>query len=348
MSDFHISRLRGDDLVSRTPSPGSAAPRIAVMIPCHNEALTIAKVIADFRAALPSACIHVFDNNSSDETYAIAAQAGASTHRVALQGKGNVVRRMFADVDADVFVLVDGDDTYDAASAPKLIDLLLVDTLDMALGVRAPTAAAAYRAGRHAFGNRLLTGFLSWLFGRNCTDILSGFRVFSRRFVKSFPISSSGFEIETELTVHALEMSMQVGEVVTPYQERPEGSASKLKTYSDGMRILLTMLRRLFSMERPFAFYGTISALLAVASVVLAIPVVETYLQTGLVPRFPTAILSTGLMLLSGLSFFAGLILSTVTQGRRESKMLAYLRLTATEGYGQPAYASLRSESGRG
>jgi glycosyltransferase involved in cell wall biosynthesis len=306
-----------------------AARLVAVLIPCHNEALTIAKVIADFRAALPSARIHVFDNNSSDETYAIAVRAGASAHRVSLQGKGNVVRRMFADVDADVFVLVDGDDTYDAASAPKLVGLLVADSLDMALGVRAPAAAAAYRAG-HAVGNRLLTGFLSWLFGRNCTDILSGYRAFSRRFVKSFPISSSGFEIETELTVHALEMSMQVGEVVTPYQERPEGSTSKLKTYSDGMRILLTILR-LFSMERPFAFYGTISAVLAITSVVLAIPVAQTYLQTGLVPRFPTAILSTGLMLLSGLSFFAGLILSTVTKGRRETKMLAYLQLTPIE-----------------
>lgn len=311
------------------PAAAPATPRVAVLIPCHNEALTIAKVIADFRDALPSARIHVFDNNSSDDTYTIAVRAGASAHRVALQGKGNVVRRMFADVDADVFVLVDGDDTYDAASAPKLISLLVADGLDMALGVRAPAGAAAYRAG-HAVGNRLLTNFLSWLFGRNCTDILSGYRVLSRRFVKSFPISSSGFEIETELTVHALEMSMQVGEVVTPYQERPEGSTSKLKTYSDGMRILLTMLR-MFSMERPFTFYGTISAVLAITSVVLAIPVVQTYLQTGLVPRFPTAILSTGLMLLAGLSFFAGLILSTVTQGRRESKMLAYLRLAPIE-----------------
>jgi len=301
-----------------------APMRIAILIPCHNEEMTIGKVIGDFRTALPAADIYVFDNNSSDATSVVASRAGAVVHGVSLQGKGNVLRRMFADVNADIYLLVDGDDTYDAASAPQLIGLLTSDGLDMAVGVRAPTAAAAYRRG-HASGNRLLTGFLSWLFGRNCSDILSGYRAFSRRFVKSFPIFSSGFEIETELTVHALEMSMPVGEVITPYKERPEGSVSKLKTYSDGLRILLTMLR-LFSTERPFAFYGTISGVLAITSVLLAVPVVETYLQTGLVPRFPTAILSTGLMLLAALSFFAGLILATVTQGRRELKALFYLQ----------------------
>ena len=302
----------------------ASAPSIAVLIPCHNESTTIAAVVTGFRSALPDADIFVFDNNSSDDTATIAASAGAQVRRVGLQGKGHVLRRMFADIDADVYLLVDGDDTYDAASAPQLVDLLTAQSLDMVVAVRAPTAAAAYRRG-HAAGNRVLTGFLSWLFGRNCSDILTGYRAFSRRFVKSFPVFSSGFEIETELTVHALEMSLPVGEVVTPYRGRPQGSQSKLSTYRDGMRILLTMVR-LFSTERPFAFYGSASIVLAVISILLAIPVVQTYLQTGLVPRFPTAILSTGLMILAGLSFFAGLILSTVTTGRREIKALIYLQ----------------------
>jgi len=305
-------------------------PRVVVLIPCHDEEITIAKVIGDFRASLPAAAVYVFDNNSSDGTARVASVAKAHVRHVALQGKGNVLRRMFADIDADIYVLVDGDDTYDATSASRMVDLLVSKSLDMVVGVRASTEASAYRRG-HAFGNRLLTGFLSWLFGRNCTDILSGYRVFSRRFAKSFPVLSSGFEIETELTVHALELSLPTGEVVTPYKERPAGSASKLKTYGDGLRILLTMLR-LFSTERPFAFYGAISVLLAGVSVLLAIPIVETYMQTGLVPRFPTAILSTGLMLLAGLSFFSGLILSTVTQGRRELKSLFYLQQPAPAG----------------
>jgi hypothetical protein len=305
------------------------AERLAVLVPCHNEAATIARVVADFRAALPAATVYVFDNNSSDGTAPIAAQAGAQVRRVALQGKGHVLRRMFADVDADVYVLVDGDDTYDAASARRMVALLRAEALDMVVGVRNATGAAAYRRG-HAFGNRLLTGFLAWLFGRNCTDILSGYRAFSRRFAKSFPVLSSGFEIETELTVHALELSLPVGEIVTPYKERPEGSTSKLRTYSDGARILMTMLR-LFTTERPFASYGGISLLLALTSVVLAIPLVDTYLHTGLVPRFPTAILSTGLMILAALSFLAGVILATVTKGRREFKALFYLQYPATE-----------------
>jgi glycosyltransferase involved in cell wall biosynthesis len=298
--------------------------RTAVLIPCHDEATTIGAVVAAFRGSLPASTIYVFDNNSRDGTADVALAAGAEVRRVGLQGKGHVVRRMFADIDADVYVLVDGDDTYDAASAPKLVDLLVAQQLDMVVGVRAATASAAYRPG-HAFGNRLLTGFLSRLFGGNCSDILSGYRAFSRRFVKSFPVLSGGFEIETELTVHALEMSLPVGEVVTTYKERAAGSASKLRTYEDGFRILVTMLR-LFSTERPLAFYGAISVLLAVVSVVLAVPIVETYLETGLVPRFPTAILSTGLMITAALSFFAGLILATVTKGRRELKALVYLQ----------------------
>jgi len=307
-----------------------AVTTVAVLVPCHNEALTIAKVVADFRVSLPSAAIHVFDNNSSDETASIAAAAGAFVHRVGLQGKGNVVRRMFADVEADEYVLVDGDDTYDAASAPALLQALRTGC-DTVIGVRSAVDSGAYRAG-HAFGNRVLTEFLSRLFGRNCSDILTGYRAFSRRFVKSFPVFSSGFEIETELTVHALEMSMPVGEVQTPYKERPEGSASKLKTYSDGFRILFTMLR-LFSIERPLFFYGGIAGVLAVISIVLAVPILQTYVETGLVPRFPTAILSTGLMLLAALSFFAGLVLATVTRGRQETKALFYLQHPSARRY---------------
>ena len=304
-----------------------AAHRIAVLVPCHNEALTVAKVVADFRAALPDAAIHVFDNDSSDDTASIATRSGAHVHHVALRGKGHVVRRMFADVEADIYVLVDGDDTYDAPSAPMLAGMLASGECDMVVAVRDATDAAAYRRG-HAFGNRLLTGFLARLFGRNCRDVLSGYRAFSRRFVKSFPVFSSGFEIEIELSVHAFEMSMPVGEAVTPYKERPQGSASKLKTYRDGTRIAFTILR-LFSIERPMAFYGGIAVLLALISIMLAVPIFQTYFETGLVPRVPTAILSTGLMLLSALSFFAGLILATVTRGRQELKALAYLQQRA-------------------
>ena len=298
-------------------------PRIAVLVPCYNERQTIAKVVADFRAALPGAAIHVYDNNSSDGTAQIAAEAGATVRHVALQGKGHVVRRLFADVEADVYVLVDGDDTYHAPSAPAMVEALLARGVDTVVGVREAQAAAAYRRG-HAFGNRMLTGFLSWLFGRNCSDILTGYRVFSRRFVKSFPVLSEGFEIETELTVHALELKLGVAEVRTPYGERPEGSVSKLSTYRDGFRILKTMIR-LFSAERPLEFFSLAAAAAALVAVVMMVPVVAEYLDTGLVRRFPTAILATGLMICAALAFFAGLILDTVTRGRRESKMLAYL-----------------------
>jgi glycosyltransferase involved in cell wall biosynthesis len=299
-------------------------PRIAVLVPCYNEAVTVAKVVQDFRAALPAASIHVFDNNSKDDTAAIARANGAQVQSVTLQGKGHVVRRLFADVEADYYVLVDGDDTYDAASAQKLVDHARNGRYDMVVAVRHATAEAAYRSG-HAWGNKMLTGFLSWLFGRACQDILSGYRVFSRRFAKSFPVLSEGFEIETELTVHALELKMPVGEVDTPYGERPEGSFSKLSTYKDGWRILRTMIR-LFSAERPLAFFSLIAAVLAIAATLLSVPLLATYLETGLVPRFPTAILATGLMVLAAMSFFAGLMLDTVTRGRRELKMLAYLR----------------------
>lgn len=305
-----------------------ATPRIAVLVPCYNEAIAIAKVIVDFRAALPQAEICVIDNNSTDDTAAIARGLGARVQSVNLQGKGHVVRRLFADVDADYYVLVDGDDTYDAASSPALLQHAREGRFDMVVAVRHATdAAAAYRFG-HAWGNRMLTGFLAWLFGRPCKDILSGYRVFSRRFVKSFPVLSEGFEIETELTVHAMELKMPVGEIDTPYGERPEGSVSKLSTYKDGFRILRTMLR-LFSAERPVAFYTFIAVVLAVAANLIALPLFFTYLETGLVPRFPTAVLTTGMMVLAAMSFVAGLVLDTVTRGRRELKMLAYLRESA-------------------
>ncbi len=298
--------------------------QIAVLVPCYNESLTVARVVQDMARALPEAQVWVFDNNSTDSTAEIASANGARVRRVTLQGKGHVVRRQFADVEADVYVMLDGDDTYHAASAPALVRCLIDGGHDMVVGVRNAQAEAAYRAG-HAWGNRMLTGFLSWLFGRNCRDILTGYRAFSRRFVKSFPVLSSGFDIETELTVHALEMKMSVGEVETPYKERPEGSFSKLSTYRDGFRILRTMLR-LFSAERPLMCFGGIGLALAVFAVALMVPVTLEYLDTGLVPRLPTALLATGVMLTGLLSGTVGLILDTVTRGRREAKMLSYLR----------------------
>lgn len=299
------------------------SPRIAVIVPCYNEAVTIARVVADFRAALPGAEVHVYDNNSSDGTAGIARAAGAHVRHVGLQGKAQVMRRLFADVDADVYLMVDGDDTYHAASAAKLVEQVLAHGADMVVGVRVSSAELAYRPG-HVLGNRLLTGFLSWLFGRPCKDILSGYRALSRRCVKSFPVLSTGFGIEAELTVHALELAMPISEVDTPYKERPEGSVSKLSTWRDGFRVLWTIVR-LYVADRPLPFYGMAALAMALLSLVLAAPLVTTYLETGLVPRFPTAILSTGLALMAGLSLTAGLVLDTVTRGRREKKMLAYL-----------------------
>lgn len=299
---------------------------VAVILPCYNEEAAIAKVVADFCTALPGARIYVYDNNSKDRTVEAALDAGAFVGRETRQGKGNVVRRMFSDVEAEVYVLADGDGTYDAASAPKMIEKLVTENLDMVVGARlARYEGEAFRRG-HRFGNDLLTGCLGLFFGRTFTDILSGYRVFSRRYVKSFPALSSGFETETELSVHALALRMPVAEVSTPYGARPSGSASKLRTYRDGMRILVMMLI-LFKEERPLPFFSIIGAFLALLSVILAYPVIVTYFETGLVPRFPTAILSTGLMTLASLSFTCGLILETVTRGRREMKRLFYLSL---------------------
>jgi glycosyltransferase involved in cell wall biosynthesis len=297
--------------------------RIAVLVPCFNEEAAVGIVVADFRKALPSAEIFVYDNNSSDRTASVARDAGAQVRSERRQGKGHVVRRMFADIDADIYVLVDGDATYDAASAPRMIETLLSDHLDMVVGHRIDQAEAAYRPG-HRTGNRMLTGFLSAVFGQAFKDILSGYRVFSRRFVKSFPVLSDGFEIETELSVHALELALPVAEIETPYYARPEGSVSKLNTWRDGFRILGTILK-LYRSEKPLRFFTGIGIVLSVISIVLAIPVLVTYLEQGLVPRLPTAVLSMGLMILAVLSVSSGLVLDTVTRGRREMKLLAYL-----------------------
>jgi len=297
--------------------------RIAVLVPCFNEETAVARVVGDFRKALPSADIFVYDNNSSDRTMAVAQEAGAIVRSERRQGKGHVVRRMFADVDADIYVLVDGDATYDAPSAPGMIERLVNDHLDMVVGLRVDQEQAAYRRG-HRAGNWLLTSFLSSVFGQAFTDILSGYRVFSRRFVKSFPVLSDGFEIETELTVHALELAMPVAEFETPYYARPEGSVSKLNTWSDGFRILGTILR-LYRSEKPLRFFTFIGLFLALVAIGLAIPLAITYLEEGLVPRLPTAILSTGLMIVAVLSVSSGLVLDTVTRGRREMKLLNYL-----------------------
>lgn len=304
--------------------------RIAVLLPCYNEEAAIAQTVNAFRSALPDATIYVYDNNSRDRTVAVAGAAGAIVRRERVQGKGAVVRRMFADIDADVYVMADGDATYDAASAPAMVQRLVAERLDMVVGARVGQATAAYRRG-HVFGNRLLTGMLARLFGRSFSDILSGYRVFSRRFVKSYPALSTGFEIETDISVHALELRMPVGEVETPYFERPEGSASKLSTYRDGWRIVRT-IATLYRIERPLLFFGAIGAVLAVLAVLLAIPLVLTYARTGLVPRFPTAIGATGLVILAALCLFAGLILDTVVRGRREVRRLAYLQLPAPGG----------------
>jgi len=310
-----------------TPGVDSApaAPRIAVLLPCFNEEAAIAQTVIRFKAALPDAAVYVYDNNSTDRTREIAAAAGAIVRSERMQGKGHVVRRMFADVEADIYVMADGDSTYDASAAPALVRKLIDEQLDMVVGARQSEVEDAYRRG-HRLGNRVFTSLLASLFGRTFSDIFSGYRIFSRRFAKSFPALSTGFETETEISVHALELAMPVGEVVTTYGARPEGSHSKLSTWRDGWRIMRTIIH-LFRIERPVIFYGSISLFLAALAIALSVPLAVTYLQTGLVPRFPTAILATGLMILAALSFFAGLILDTVVRGRREVRRLHYLGL---------------------
>jgi glycosyltransferase involved in cell wall biosynthesis len=302
-------------------------PSVAVLLPCYNEEATIGATVEGFRKALPDAIVYVYDNNSTDRTAKIAAKAGAVVRSERQQGKGHVVRRMFADIDADVYVMADGDLTYDPKAAPEMVALLLAEQLDMVVGTRRHEEKEAYRGG-HVLGNRIFTGLLAGLFGRSFNDIFSGYRVFSRRFVKSFPVLSSGFEIETEMSVHALELRMPVGEVETRYLARPDGSESKLSTFGDGWRILKT-IGTLDRVERPVLFYGTIALLLFIAALLLSIPLVTTYLHTHLVPRLPTAVLITGMTIVAVLCFFTGLILDTVTRGRREMRRLAYLALEA-------------------
>jgi glycosyltransferase involved in cell wall biosynthesis len=304
------------------------SPRVALIVPCYNEAQAIGAVIEGFKQVLPDIVCYVFDNNSTDGTADIALAAGAQVRHVRYKGKGNVVRRMFADVDADIYLMVDGDATYDATAAPLLIQALIDSDLDMVVGSRLSDQVAAYRPG-HRFGNKVLTGFVSFIFGRAFDDMLSGYRVFSRRFAKSFPAHSQGFEIETELTVHALELRMPVAEMPTAYGSRQNGSVSKLSTYRDGVRILCTILK-LFKVEKPLAFFsiGFLSCL--ILAIGLAVPLATTYLETGLVPRIPTAILCSGLVLLGFLLLVCGLVLDTVTLGRMETKRMAYLQTPAT------------------
>lgn len=299
-------------------------PTVAVLLPCYNEQEAIAKVVSDFRAALPDAVIYVYDNNSTDGTAQAARQAGAIVRTETQQGKGHVVRRMFRDINADFYVMADGDDTYEAGVAPSMLELAMEGHHDLVNCVRRETERAAYRGG-HRFGNMLLTGVVRQIFGDRIRDMLSGYKVFSRRFVKSFPALSQGFDIETELTVHALELSMPVAHTEGSYRGRPPGSESKLRTYRDGMRILM-LIFRLVRHERPMFFFGLLAALFAVVSLVLAAPVLGHYLETGLVPRLPTAVLSMGLMIIAVLGLMVGTILDTVTRGRREVRMLAYLQ----------------------
>jgi glycosyltransferase involved in cell wall biosynthesis len=299
---------------------------IAILVPCHNEEVTISNVVGDFRRELPNATVYVYDNNSTDDTSRVAAEAGAVVRSESQQGKGHVVRRMFSDIEASVFVMVDGDDTYDASSVRKLVETLLNEHVDTVNARRVSNIDKAYRFG-HQFGNRLLTGIVNWLFGERCADILSGYRVFSRRFVKSFPALSTGFEIETELTVHGLSLNIPMTEVDTPYKERPDDSSSKLNTWRDGLRILWTIMI-LTKDYRPFFFYSIVGGFLTLASLVLGIPIVIEFLDTGLVPRFPTAFLSASIMVLAFLSLATGMILDSVARGRRESKRLHYLGLT--------------------
>lgn len=318
---------QSDLLHLHAPLLHSAPPRVAVIVPCYNEELTIGQLVSDFRTCLPEAQIYVFDNNSRDATARVARAAGAIVRHVSLQGKGSVVRRMFADIEADAYIMVDGDGTYETRAAPELVNKLLSEGLDMVVGSRTSTEQAAYRFG-HRTGNALLTGFLSIIFGRTFTDILSGYRVFSRRYVKSFAAHSSGFEIETELTVHALSLRMPVAEVDTAYGARPDGSVSKLNTYRDGVRILFTILR-LFKSEKPLAFYSIAFAFFAALSIYLAIPVIAVYFDTGLVPRLPTAVLCTALMLFGVVLLACGIILDAVTKARIEQKRFAYLAVPA-------------------
>jgi hypothetical protein len=307
---------------------GQRAPlRIAVVLPCHNEAASIARVVHEFRRALPTARIIVFDNASSDETAEVAAAAGAEVHREPRPGKGNVVRRMFADIEADIYLMADGDGTYDSASARLLVACVENDNVDMAIGARAMIGEDAHRPG-HALGNRLFNRLYHALFGADFQDIFSGYRAFSRRFVKSFPALSSGFEIETELSVHASQLKLPTAEIVLPYGKREEGSASKLRTIRDGLRILGTFAL-LLKETRPALFFGALAGAAMALAVGLAIPILSTFLSTGLVPRIPTVVLCTGLTLFAALMGACGLILDSLARARVEQKRILYLTIAA-------------------
>jgi glycosyltransferase involved in cell wall biosynthesis len=312
------------------PDLSITTPEIAVLIPCYHEEAAITKVVTDFKIALPNATIYVYDNNSKDRTVEFARDAGARVYSETLQGKGHVVRRMFSDIEADVYVLVDGDATYEAASAPEMVRKLLAERLDMLNGTRVTDIAAAYRRG-HQLGNTMLSGLVRKIFGSRIKDMLSGYRIFSRRFVKSFPALSSGFEIETELTIHALELSMPLGEMDTPYKDRPEGSTSKLRTYSDGLRILRTIVL-LVKDERPLIFFASAGLILFLVGCCLSIPVFVEFHRTHAVRRFPTAILSLGLVLMSFMSLVCGLVLDSVARGRKENKRMVYLSIPIWQG----------------
>ncbi|MCP4328016.1 MAG: glycosyltransferase [Alphaproteobacteria bacterium] len=303
-------------------------PNIAVLLPCRNEAAAIADVVAGFRGAMPGARIYVYDNESEDETAAIAKAAGAIVRTEGRPGKGNVVRRMFADVEADIYIMADGDDTYETQRAPEMVDLLLRDNLDMVVGCRTTVeSAAAYRTG-HVLGNAALNWLFAAVFGWRVADMLSGYRVLSRRMVKSFPTAEAGFGIETELTVHCFQLRMPIAEVETHYRARPDGSESKLNTWRDGIRILWTTLS-LLRHVRPLLFFSVAGLMLAVLALALGIPLVATYMETGLVPRLPTAMIVTAIMMLSFLSLACGLVLESVSRGRLEAKRMAYLRYAA-------------------
>ncbi|HSU06124.1 MAG TPA: glycosyltransferase family 2 protein [Acetobacteraceae bacterium] len=323
------SQAASSQAASPRPEPDRlfVGVRVAVLIPCFNEEAAVARVVSDFRASLPTAAIYVYDNNSHDRTAAVAEAAGALVRTERLQGKGHVVRRMFADIEADVFVLVDGDDTYQADAAPGMVRMLVEQQLDMVTAAREAERGSAFRRG-HRAGNALLSGMVRWVFGNRVSDVLSGYRVFSRRFVKSFPALAAGFETETEFTVHALELKMPIGETSTHYRARSAGSQSKLRTWSDGLRILRAIVV-LMKEERPLQFFAAAAALLLVAGAAAGLPVVMEFLASGLVPRLPTAVLATGLVLLAFLSFACGLILDSVARGRKEIKRLAYLAIPA-------------------
>ncbi|HEX7761245.1 MAG TPA: glycosyltransferase [Caulobacteraceae bacterium] len=327
MQQEKVHRLAEPAITAADPLAGN---RIAVLLPCLNEAAAIAKVVEDFRAALPGAQVYVFDNASTDDTGAVAAAAGAQVRREPRPGKGHVVRRMFADVEADVYVIADGDGTYDASAAPAMVQMLIADRLDMVVGLRDDLSQETSRAG-HELGNILITGFLNRFFGARFGDTLSGYRVMSRRFVKTFPCLSDGFEIETEMAVHTVTLALPFGEVHTAYGARPDGSASKLRTFRDGARILRTMVN-LLRQEKPALFFGAIGLALALLALVLAWPLGVTYWNTGLVPRMPTAVLCTGLMISALLTWSCGVILDSTARGRTETRRLAYLNWRAPEG----------------